>query len=45
MGGAATAASFAVQLKRDDLIVPASAVGILGYMIGTPIGLWFSKVA
>jgi len=38
VGGSATAATMASTIGRDDLIVPANLCGILGYVVGTPIG-------
>ena len=38
VGGAATAASYASMIGRQDLVFSASVVGILGYTIGTPLG-------
>jgi uncharacterized membrane protein len=38
IGGASTASSMASGLE-PNLVVPASIVGVLGYMVGTPIGL------
>ena len=44
VGGAATAASYASMIGRQDLVVSASVVGILGYSIGTPLGLYLARV-
>ena len=38
IGGASTASSMASTLD-SHLVVPASIVGVLGYIVGTPIGL------
>jgi uncharacterized membrane protein len=38
IGGASTASSMASGLE-PNLVVPASIVGVLGYIVGTPIGL------
>lgn len=43
VGGAATAASMASSFDRKDLILSASAAGILGYLIGTNAGLKLAK--
>lgn len=42
IGGASTASSMASSLE-PRLVVPASIVGVLGYIIGTPIGLSAAK--
>ncbi len=39
IGGAATSAGMASQIGRNDLTIIASSLGILGYVIGTHIGL------
>ena len=39
VGGASTAASMASTLLRPDLMLHATVVGVIGYIIGTPIGL------
>ena len=44
VGGAATAASYASMIGRQDLVVSASVVGILGYTMGTPLGLYLAKI-
>ena len=44
VGGAATAASYASMIGRQDLVFSASVVGILGYTIGTPLGLYLAKL-
>lgn len=54
MGGAATAAQMASTMtmtryegESDDtvnLILAASSMGTVGYMIGTPIGLFLAKI-
>ena len=44
VGGAATAASYASLIGRQDLVVSASVVGLLGYSIGTPLGLYLAKI-
>ena len=38
VGGSATAAAMASQIGRDDLILPASLCGMLGYALGTSVG-------
>ena len=38
-GGSATAASMAEGIQRPDLTLPATIVGILGYILGTRLGL------
>jgi uncharacterized membrane protein len=44
VGGSATAAQMAAAMSRSDLVLAASAVGTLGYTIGTPIGLALAKL-
>ena len=48
VGGAATAAQMASTLTQRaggvNLIIAASTMGTLGYMIGTPIGLYLAKL-
>ena len=39
VGGPATAAMMAAQLGRPDLVLPATLCGILGYLVGTPVGV------
>lgn len=39
IGGPTTAAGMAAAFNWNDMIVPAILVGILGYTIGTPIGV------
>jgi len=39
LGGPSTAAAMAVAKGYDSLIIPAILVGLLGYIIGTPLGL------
>ena len=39
LGGPSSAAAMAVAKGYNDLIIPASLVGLYGYMIGTPLGL------
>ena len=39
IGGAATAATMAASIARPNLVYYATLMGILGYIIGTPIGL------
>lgn len=39
IGGPTTAAGMAAAFHWNDMIVPAILVGILGYTIGTPIGI------
>ena len=39
VGGPTTAAAMAKAKDWDSLILPALLIGILGYAIGTPIGL------
>eukprot|EP01038_Epipyxis_sp_PR26KG_P007471 gene7471-10184_t len=43
VGGASTAASMAASFKRADLVLSASFIGVIGYIIGTPIGLQLFK--
>lgn len=43
IGGAATSAGMAAQIGRNDLTIIASSLGILGYIIGTHIGLFCIK--
>jgi len=43
-GGPATAASMAESIKRPDLTLPATTVGILGYVIGTHCGVFLYRV-
>ena len=40
LGGPSTAAAMCVAKGYDDLVVPAILVGLFGYMIGTPLGLF-----
>jgi len=44
IGGPATAASVAAALGRRELILPAMALGMLGYLIGSDLGLGVAKV-
>ena len=52
MGGAATAAQMASTMTQRDsdgddsvnLILAASTMGTIGYIIGTPIGLFLAKI-
>lgn len=44
VGGSATAATMASSFGRKDLIVSASGVGVVGYLLGTQIGLAVSKI-
>ena len=44
IGGPATAASYASMIGRPDLVVSASLAGILGYLIGSPLGLYLSRL-
>lgn len=39
IGGPATAASMASAFNWTDMIIPSILIGILGYTIGTPIGI------
>ena len=47
MGGAATAAQMASTMPQRtgsmDLVLAASSVGTLGYLIGTPLGLLIAR--
>lgn len=43
IGGASTAASMASTLGRSDIVLHATIVGVIGYLIGTPIGLHLNK--
>ena len=38
VGGSATAAAMATAIGRADLVLPASLCGVLGYIVGTPVG-------
>jgi len=40
LGGPSSAAAMCVAKGYDDLVVPAILVGLFGYMIGTPLGLF-----
>ena len=44
VGGSSTAASMADRIGRLDLLLPATLVGLLGYVIGTPAGLGLARV-
>lgn len=39
IGGPSTALALATSLERDDLAVPGVALGLLGYAIGTYLGV------
>ena len=43
VGGPATASAMAMQINRQDLMLPSGFIGILGYLIGTPLGLFLAK--
>ena len=43
IGGSSTAASMASTIHRADLLFPATLLGIVGYLIGTPLGLLIAK--
>ena len=43
IGGASTAASMASTLGRSDIVLHATIVGVIGYLIGTPIGLQLNR--
>jgi len=44
LGGPSTAAAMAVAKGYDSLIIPAILVGLLGYIIGTPLGLLIHNI-
>jgi len=44
IGGAATSAGMAAQIGRNDLTIIASSLGILGYVVGTHLGLILCKI-
>ena len=44
IGGPATAVAVAAALGRRELILPAMALGMLGYLIGSYLGLGVAKV-
>ena len=39
IGGPSTALALATSLKRSELALPAVAIGLLGYLVGTYLGL------
>ena len=44
IGGPSTALALATSLKRPELALPAVAIGLLGYLVGTYLGLIASAV-
>ena len=40
IGGASTASAMAFSIGKLDLMIPASIFGVVGYLLGTPVGLW-----
>ena len=44
IGGPSTALALATSLKRGELALPAVAIGLLGYLVGTYLGLIASVV-
>ncbi|NLL37274.1 MAG: DUF819 family protein [Fretibacterium sp.] len=42
LGGPSTAAAMAVGKGYDELVIPAILVGLWGYIIGTPLGLFMA---
>lgn len=44
IGGPSTALALATSLKRSELALPAVAIGLLGYLVGTYLGLIASAV-
>ena len=44
IGGPSTALALATSLKRGELALPAVAIGLLGYLLGTYLGLIASAV-
>ena len=44
IGGPSTALALATSLKRGELALPAVAIGLLGYLVGTYLGLIASAV-
>jgi uncharacterized membrane protein len=40
IGGASTASAMAYSTGKTRLVVSASILGVLGYLLGTPVGLW-----
>ena len=44
IGGPSTALALATSLKRAELALPAVAIGLLGYLVGTYLGLIASAV-
>ena len=39
IGGASTASAMAFSIAQPALVVPASILGVVGYLLGTPLGL------
>ena len=44
IGGPSTALALATSFKRPELVLPSVAIGLLGYLIGTYLGLLASAV-
>ena len=44
IGGPSTAVALATSLKQGELALPAVAIGLLGYLVGTYLGLIASAV-
>ncbi len=44
IGGPSTALALATSLKRPELVLPSVAIGLLGYLVGTYLGLIASAV-
>ncbi len=44
IGGPSTALAFATSFKRPELVLPSVAIGLLGYLVGTYLGLLDSTV-
>ncbi|MDB4555306.1 DUF819 family protein, partial [Synechococcus sp. AH-707-D15] len=44
IGGPSTALALATSFKRPELVLPSVAIGLLGYLVGTYLGLLASAV-
>ena len=44
IGGPSTALALATSFKRPELVLPSVAIGLLGYLVGTYVGLLASAV-
>lgn len=44
IGGPSTALALATSFKRPELVLPCVAIGLLGYLMGTYLGLLASAV-